>query len=65
MTDIEKFKKLFDEMGIKYCYEENSKINCVTLEIDEGYIYMSYGNVVRINFKLDTGKFTEFEAWGE
>ena len=65
MSDIEKLKKLFDEIGIKYHYTEDSRANCATLEVDEEYIYMSYGNTVKINFELNSGKFTEFEAWGE
>ena len=65
MSDIEKFKKLFDEIGIKYHYMGNSRTNHATLKVDEEYIYMSYGNAVEINFELNSGKFTEFEVWGE
>ena len=64
MTDIENFKNFFDEMGIKYHYTKCDMTNEQTLEIDEEYIYMSYGNSISINFELDTGKFIEFEAWG-
>lgn len=65
LTDLEKFKNFFDEMGIKYHYTRCDKSNKQTLDIDEQYIYMSYGNSISINFELNTGKFIEFEAWGE
>lgn len=64
-TDISKFKNFFDEMKIKYSYRECERTNRAILEIDEEHIYMSYGNAIAINFELNTGKFVEFEAWGE
>ena len=65
LTDIEKFKNFFDEMGIKYHYAEYPSGNLATIDIDEKHIYISYCNSITINFELNTGQFIEFEAWGE
>lgn len=65
MTDLEKFKNFFDEMGIEYHYFEYPSANLAAIDIDEKYIYISYGNSITINFELVSGKFIEFEAWGE
>lgn len=65
MTDLEKFKNFFDEMGIKYRYVEYPSANLAAIDIDEKHIYISYCNSITIDFELDSGKFIEFEAWGE
>lgn len=52
-------------MGIKYYYIEYPSANLAAIDIDEKHIYISYDNTIAINFELDSGKFIEFEAWGE
>lgn len=64
-TDLQKYKKFFDEMGIEYTVEKNvGHKKITTLTIDNSHIYRSYGNTIRINFDEDKN-FIEFEAWGE
>lgn len=65
LTDIEKFKKFFDEMGITYKECKYDRTNEAVLEIDNKHIYTGYSNALNVNFKLDTGEFIEFEPWGE
>lgn len=52
-------------MGIKYRYVEYPSANLAAIDIDEKHIYISYCNSITIDFELDSGKFIEFEAWGE
>lgn len=65
VTDIEKFKKLFDEIGIGYKEYKYDRISNAILEIDNKYIYTGYSNSLSIIFDFDTGEFIEFEPWGE
>jgi hypothetical protein len=62
-TDLQKYKKFLDEMGIAYEVEKN-KNGTSTLTIDRMHIYRSYGNTIKINFDEEKN-FIEFEAWGE
>ena len=65
LTDIEKFKNFFDEMGINYREYKYDRTHVCVLEIDKKHIYTGYFNELSINFNLDTGDFIEFEPWGE
>lgn len=65
LTDIEKFKNFFDEMGINYREYKYDRTHACVLEIDKEHIYTGYFNELSINFNLDTGDFIEFEPWGE
>lgn len=65
LTDIEKFKNFFDEMGIEYKEWKYDQINEIVLEIDKKHVYTGYSSELNINFNLDTGEFVEFEPWGE
>ena len=65
LTDIEKFKNFFDEMGINYREYKYDRTHVCVLEIDKEYIYTGYFNELNIIFNLDTGDFIEFEPWGE
>ena len=65
LTDIEKFKNFFDEMGINYREYKYDRTHVCVLEIDKEHIYTGYFNELSINFNLDTGDFIEFEPWGE
>ena len=65
VTDIEKFKNFFDDMGIEYKEYKYDRMREVVLEIDQKHVCTGYSNSLNINFKLDTGEFIEFEPWGE
>lgn len=65
LTDIEKFKNFFDEMGIEYKEYKYDRTNKIVLEIGKKHVYTGYSNELNINFNLDTGEFIEFEPWGE
>lgn len=65
LTDIEKFKDFFNEMDIEYKECKYDRTNEIVLEIDKKHVYTGYSNELNINFNLDTGKFIEFEPWGE
>lgn len=69
MTDLEKFKKLLDDIGIKYYIETDNnyktgEIQSYTIHIDSDFTLVSWNNLVMIDFD-SVGKFIEFEGWGE
>ena len=62
MTDLEKIKTLFDDIGIQYTISSfNDEIR---LYISENMICQYYDNVVNIKFTVNE-KFVEFEGSGE
>lgn len=58
-TDFEKFKMLFDEIGIKY--EESC--HDVKIKIIKDQIEQTYENALYINFDC-SGEFVNFETCG-
>jgi hypothetical protein len=61
MNDLEKFKQLFDEIGVEYTVS-NSQISINSKNIIE---YKSaWGKALDISFS-EEGKFLGFEPWGE
>ena len=63
-TDLQRYKKFFDEMKIEYRIYKHEKINATTLYIDKNHIYQNSANVIAIRFNEDES-FMEFEAWSE
>ena len=63
-TDLQRYKKFFDEMNVRYKVYKHEKINATTLYIDKSYIYQGSANVIAIRFNGDES-FMEFEAWNE
>lgn len=64
MTDLEKFKQLFDSINIKYLINDTYYDNLIELTIDKNHIYQSCCNTVKVMFDND-GKFVNFQGWGE
>ena len=72
LADIERFEKLFNEIGIEYEREltsgidwnENALLNTDSLIISDSNVFQCWGNTVQINFDLN-GKFKEFEGFGD
>lgn len=79
LTDLEKWKKFLDEMGIKYKeqtsnsfeyegdpdYSEIIEFNSIELEVDQHQLEQIHrGNGLYIVFD-ETGKFKYFEPYGE
>ena len=61
MNDLDKFEKLFNDLGIEYTISNNK------LSVNDNYIIeesYSYGKALDIAFSKD-GKFLGFEPWGE
>lgn len=65
MTDLDKFKELFNELGILYEVEHTER-GKTAIHMDESSIddYCGYGKSLSIIFSSE-GKFKEFEPWGE
>jgi hypothetical protein len=64
MTDLEKFKQLFDSMNIEYLIDDTYYVDYIVLNIADNHVYQSYCNKVRVHFDKN-GKFVEFQGWGE
>lgn len=62
-TDIDKFKMLLDDIGIKYTIED-TKTGLLVIKVDENNIEQSYCNSISIYFNND-GKFDTFSAYGD
>ena len=62
MTDLEKFKQLFDEIGIGY--QETKNNYCTDLVIDKNALYEGYGVGLDVSFSPE-GKFDKFATSGE
>lgn len=61
--DIDKFKMLLDDIGIKYTIEDTIT-GLIVINVDENSILQSYGNSISIYFNSD-GKFDTFSAYGD
>lgn len=61
--DIDKFKMLLDDIGIKYTIED-TVTGLIVINVDENSILQSYCNSMSIYFDSD-GKFDTFTAYGE
>lgn len=61
MNDLEKFKRLFDEIGVEYNIS-NNKISIGSNSIIE--YESAWGKALDISFS-EEGKFLGFEPWGE
>ena len=64
MTDLEKFKSLFDDIGIRYTMTNYDAVNKIEIDIHPEMVFQSYDNSVHITFD-DNGMFKNFEGWGE
>lgn len=62
-TDIDKFKMLLDNIGIKYTIED-TVTGLIVINVDENSILQSYYNSISIYFNSD-GKFDTFSAYGD
>ena len=62
-TDIDKFKMLLDDIGIKYTIED-TVTGLIVINVDENSILQSYGNSISIYFNSD-GQFDTFSAYGD
>lgn len=63
MSDLEKFKQLFDDIGIEYTTEKYGS-GKTTLEVSEKVLFDGYGVELGIDFSAD-GKFIYFIPSGE
>ena len=66
-SDLEKFKRLFDDIGIKYRVANNMPYpfdNLVRMSVNPKEIQQNYGNAISIYFTKD-GKYSNFEAYGD